>query len=240
VALGISTYPSPYTIDSEVVNVVGGGSARSITVQRGVGGTTKAAHVNGTALTAANAFSGGGGGVTVTDGTTTVAATSLSLVGASVTDEGGGVAGVALLTRRIGPFHLLASEWPDPYAATGQELATIPAGTFIVCSEVLPTIPWYGDASTEVSCTLNLSAEIALSTKTKSILQADLYNADVDEVNDDLVAHTAAKTTVAGGNHTGGALTVVESTLIASIYSDDYTNFQGEADVYLFLAEPVA
>jgi len=59
--LNINTYPKPYTIDSEVVNVVGGGSATSITVVRGVGGSTAAAHVNGTALTAANAFSGGGG-----------------------------------------------------------------------------------------------------------------------------------------------------------------------------------
>jgi hypothetical protein len=70
--LGIDAYPLPYTLGSEVVNVVGGGRARSITVQRGAGGSTAAAHVNGTALTAANAFAGSSGSISVTDGTTTV------------------------------------------------------------------------------------------------------------------------------------------------------------------------
>lgn len=64
-ALGIDAYPTAYTIESEVVNVVGGGRALSVTVQRGIGGTTAASHVNGSTLTAANAFAGGGGGVTV-------------------------------------------------------------------------------------------------------------------------------------------------------------------------------
>ena len=55
--LGIDDYPKPYTIDSEVVNVVGGGRATRVTVQRGVGGTTAATHTTGASLVAANAYS---------------------------------------------------------------------------------------------------------------------------------------------------------------------------------------
>lgn len=105
--------PAPYyQIDSEVVQLLANVTVvqepllsprrRDDTtlwqIDRAMSGTTAAAHLSGATLTPVYdpSVGGGGGGLDVTDGTTTVAAvTTLELPSGTVTDEGGGVVGVA-------------------------------------------------------------------------------------------------------------------------------------------------
>lgn len=105
------TAPEPgsfFTVGSENIRFLGtsrGPQGRSFrrtywSVDRGVAGTTKATHSGGATLTQyypeSSAGGGGGGSISVTDGTTTVdPATSLSLPLGTLTDLGGGVAGMA-------------------------------------------------------------------------------------------------------------------------------------------------
>jgi hypothetical protein len=67
--------------------------------ERGVSTSAPASHTSGATVTPLVLGAGGGGGsLAVTDGTTTVAATTLSLPVGTVTDEGGGTAGLAVAT----------------------------------------------------------------------------------------------------------------------------------------------
>lgn len=88
-----SPYPLPITIASENIDIVGGNGTNRVTVIRGGNGTSPVSHTAGTAVTAG--WGGGGGSLSATDGTTTVAdVTSLSFSPGSVTDAGAGVAEV--------------------------------------------------------------------------------------------------------------------------------------------------
>ena len=112
-----------YRLGTELVEVTGrrireghdrqAPDGRIINILRGQGDTAAQAHDAGTefepyvdAYTAGSPFvEPGGGAIAVTDGTTTVeGVSSIELVGSTVTDEGGGVAGVAVKTRLLGPY----------------------------------------------------------------------------------------------------------------------------------------
>jgi hypothetical protein len=134
--LNIADFPKPYTIGSEVINVVGGGYATSITVQRGVLGSTRAAHVNGSTLTAANAFSGGGGGGDVPDPT--------GAPDGQVPTTSGGVYALGGVLSVIGPFTVA---WDTP-GIHGEQvlpfltLAELGAGTFVLSAFGYATADW--------------------------------------------------------------------------------------------------
>lgn len=99
-----------HTIDSETIVIrtanpatlaYGETSRYRVTAYRGAESTRKASHAAGATVAA---FSGGGGGLSVTDGTTTVAATSLQMPAGTVTDLGSGVAGVGFLNLSLRTF----------------------------------------------------------------------------------------------------------------------------------------
>lgn len=73
-----------------------------------------------------------GGGVSVTDGTTTVAASSIVMPSGTVTDLGGGMAGVGLVFRLIGPYHITYQTPGIGSSEDGAVLAALPSGTVVI------------------------------------------------------------------------------------------------------------
>jgi hypothetical protein len=83
--------------------------------------------------------------MSVTDGTTTVdPTTSLRLPAGTLTDLGGGVAGVGLMTYLVGPFTLHHS---DVGLSDGVLLVPLASGTLVLAVGVFITEAWDGDAT---------------------------------------------------------------------------------------------
>lgn len=89
-------YPIPMTVDSEKFELIGGKGSRVVSVRRGSNGSTQASHAIGATVMAGW---GGGGSISATggDGTSVTGVTALNLAG-SVTDQGGGAAGLGTFT----------------------------------------------------------------------------------------------------------------------------------------------
>jgi hypothetical protein len=122
-------------------------------------GTTAASHLSAAALTyvrpeflsaTAETDPGpfetggvGGGGVTVTDGTTTVAASTLQMPPGGVGDEGSGTARL-VTTALLGPYPVAFDDvgFVNP-ADNGIQVATIPAGAVVKCFVITKT-GWEG------------------------------------------------------------------------------------------------
>lgn len=91
------------------------------------------ADVDGTAIVGvANAIEGGGA-ISATDGVTTVnPATSIVFPSGTIADLGGGVAGIGLILRQIGPF-AVAFDTPDiSPPGLGAKVWDVPAGTLVL------------------------------------------------------------------------------------------------------------
>jgi hypothetical protein len=100
-------------------------------IARGQLGTTAASHLSGATLTYVRSEflsapaetdpgpfetgGAGGGGLTVTDGTTDVAATTLEMPTGTVVDAGGGVASVGQIVSQLGPYRV---NYNDPNVGT--------------------------------------------------------------------------------------------------------------------------
>lgn len=144
-----TAYPGRFLLDAEIVYVHGGSGFTSLSVTRGADGTTAAAHARGTALVACpipTGASGGGGSISITDGTTTVdPATSLVLPAGTLTALGSGDAGVAFELRRLGPYRV-TYETPGIEGDQGSPIEivadVIPAGSTIIKCWGLPVSEW--------------------------------------------------------------------------------------------------
>src|SRR5438105_1032227 len=113
-----------------------------LTVFRGVAGTSKASHSANASLSTP---SGGGGGVSVTDGLTTVAASSIQMPSGTVSDLGGGAAAVALILQQIGPFTVHYNDADikgDAAPSTGKSLASLVTGTRVIYAWAEVTSNW--------------------------------------------------------------------------------------------------
>lgn len=87
------SYPGRVVCESEVMYVTGGNGTNLVSVLRGCDGTDRASHSIGTAFADANIpTSSGGGGVTVTDGTTSVTANTISQPPGTVAEVSAGIA----------------------------------------------------------------------------------------------------------------------------------------------------
>lgn len=154
-----------YSIGSEYVEVRAGSLAtlgygeaayQRMSVYRGVQGTTKAAHDAGAALT--RVTPGGGGAISATDGVTTVdPATSIVFPAGTLADLGGGMAGVSLMLRMLGPFSvafdspgLQETGGPSGVLSDGityVDLGPIPDGAFVLQAIARITTDFNGSAS---------------------------------------------------------------------------------------------
>jgi hypothetical protein len=91
-------------------------------------------------LTAGSDTINAGGGVTVTDGTATVTASTIQMLMGTVVDAGGGVAAVGLVLTLLGPFHV-------NYNAAGIDVlgvpvATLDEGTLVLKAWLVVTAPF--------------------------------------------------------------------------------------------------
>src|SRR4029077_13341714 len=119
-----------------------------IWVQRGVAGSTPAAHLSAAPLTpiysqigSPQLNAGSPGAVSVTDGVTTVAASTIHMPGA-VSDAGGGVAKVGLLLQLLGPFHVVFGDFGPGGGNHPVELQPLSVGQIVLDAWVEVTEAW--------------------------------------------------------------------------------------------------
>ena len=170
-----------------------------------------------------------GGGVSATDGRTTVdPATQIQFPPGTLSDLGGGVAGVGLLTQLVGPFHI-AFETPE-LQNNGVGLLEVPAGSWLTGVAVVITESW-------LSSLVN-TPEFVVTLVPGDPTQPWASGAGFDSSSRMSVDPTADVLAALPGTFTPVA-TVVDGWLLAAYYPDDSTP-GGEADIYAIIATPIA
>ena len=244
--------PGWVKIDSELLKVGGQHFRTGTTLVLSEPAT--AAHDNGATVTYAGkpfdaaflaATSGSGGGaITVTDGVTSVAdATSIAVTGGTVTDEGAGVVGVAVQTRKIGPFRVRfddtgingtspPSSWPM--------LAELAPGTLLIHSWASFLQGWWDSDTAELR--IMLVGVLGAGSSGKTLMSYNALNdpAGYDPTDNIIVEDWSTGATYKSLVGYCNPVADVVHSLRARVVRTGATNLQGIADVYALIAEPAA
>jgi hypothetical protein len=256
---------SYYRIGNEVIQHIGyvtttpiwSPTFSQLYIARAQLGTTAASHLSAAALTyvrpeflSATAETdpgpfetggAGGGGVTVTDGTTSVTASSIQMPAGTVSDAGGGVAAVGLFYRRLGPFHVTyqTANLVNP-ANLGYLVTSLDPGSEIE-AWMVSTADWDGSSPGDefvlgVAASESSAAAVAADYDLgNSFAQADaataLREATFLAGSDNGLASTLA------GQMRHRILVVTEANLYAAFYTSG-TLTAGAADIYVTVATP--
>ena len=172
-----------------------------------------------------------GGGVSATDGRTTVdPATGLRFPSGTLLDLGDGVAGVGLLLQKIGPFHVTFQSDGINASGDGHFLVALAAGTEVLQHIIVPTIAWHA-----VSGTIDLAVYIGGSHYGPP--DDDFRIIGIPYADGELNPRT-------GGGSTAGLAQVVYGevsevgALLVQTASDNLD--AGAADIYAIIATPIA
>jgi hypothetical protein len=239
-----------YTLDSEMIRVRAefahgrsnrGNGQLSVTgrqVDRAIAGTTAAAHSAGTTLTRVNdpsAGGGGSGGVTVTDGTTTVdPATSIHFLAGTISDLGGGVAGVGVVPTLLGPLHFAHDD--AGIGTNGVVLASdLPAGTWLLSVDVFITEDFDGLTTDNYTCDIGLQAG-ASPIGSQQIGWSPTFDVSLTTVGQ--VDGSGILKPHGSGYYNFRRVALTQPGILMVYFVPDGVNTQGEADVYALIVSP--
>ena len=240
------TPPAPgtyFTIDDEAFKANGatrGAQGRNFTrdylaVDRGVAGTTKATHSNGATLTPyyPDAPGGGSGGVTVTDGTTTVnPATSIQVPAGTLTSPGGGVASVALIPTLLGPYRINFDDFQGTGGNFPIELTELPDGCLLLFSYVKTVTAWSGGGVSVAT------AEVGIAPTGDLTNGDDMFSTNLTNQRSN---HGGKYYILNEGQVEAQAIEVITGTsLIVYLASINGTPSAGAADFYAIIAAPAS
>jgi hypothetical protein len=174
----------------------------------------------------------GGGGVTVTDGVTTVTdASIIGLTGGTVSESPPGTAQMTVTSgeqviRLLGPF---AIAWNTPNLFTGAVLVALSADDLLLNLEIVPTVVWNGDTDEPPRAGLATPADATTWTDFEIALGITNNMSNVTPVD--------GYTTVQKQNSFRGMFVPPSHTnLVICLVSGNDT--QGEADIYALIATP--
>jgi hypothetical protein len=215
-------------------------------IARGQLGTTAASHLSGATLTYVRSEflsapaetdpgpfetgGAGGGGLTVTDGTTDVAATTLEMPTGTVVDAGGGVASVGQIVSQLGPYRV---NYNDPNVGT----------------DVFTVVSAIGITGRVVNAWLELGDAIWVESALSENFHSYYIGVGAAPLN--VVSYNEANLNLANAEaelHVGSSTSSIVKRICAispgdrltfEAYSQNGTAFvQGSADIYLLILWP--